>query len=205
MLIRILPVLGRILPALGAVAAIGCGSSIEADDFPINLCGDTLLTGIELTPPVDSLELRGNVGTIDRIGEPCIRAERRADCASAAREAKSDPGISVPTSRSEPPDREYFVYTRGDEVGTIGDLSALIAALGRIDRPAEARLLASVRGFRPACRLRERSGAFDAYAEQGMSCGQRDALVVRISAAGDVNEAERDVLQPANDGCTAGP
>lgn len=119
------------------------GSSLGgAPGLLCNGSSPQLTAGWRTEPALDYVALRyiSEIVTrpVEETGTPCSGASAKAACQSAFE-------ALVPTSTwsrgGQLPIEEYFAYTSGDDLGTIGTLAELKAILGDIDTPNEAAVL----------------------------------------------------------------
>lgn len=115
------------------------GLVCRADTWP------NLTAGWRTDPPVDYVakiwKSQDGVVVQEESGVRCSGASSKAHC-EAAYEALV-PSVSW-NSGGPLPVEQYFTYTRGDDVGTIGDGDQLLAVLGTIDTPNEAAVWLSI-------------------------------------------------------------
>jgi hypothetical protein len=136
---------------VAACWATGCGGTTsKADDSSSSggaatgglICDGSspkLTDGWHTQPALDYVALVLDFTTESRVeqesGTRCAGASSKPDCETAF-------AALVPTATWDRSYQltlyEYFVYTRGDDVGTIGSMAELGAVFGRIDTPNEA-------------------------------------------------------------------
>jgi hypothetical protein len=101
----------------------------------------------------DYLEHRqGDHGeTIEAFGTKCGRALDLAACTAAVNAITATSPFPRGGCGGYAASLDYYVYTRGDQVGRITSGPELIAAFGTIDTPSKAFLAATGAGFSPIC------------------------------------------------------
>ncbi|RKH40726.1 ferritin-like domain-containing protein [Corallococcus sicarius] len=203
---------------------VGCGSDdggtslkgyaeIECDG------GAPAVSDLTISPKPDFLQLRSIRPTeppasdpTSSSGQPCATATDAQACAAALDAAQSTEGfhnVCVQTCA------EYFLATTlGDEVKTYASLEALKGLLGTIDTRQEAALMVFASGYRLACGDLVRGavkqnpdGTFNVVGTQGYLCGKDTEVtqhVLRVSASGEVQELERNVLERGTGTCAIG-
>lgn len=188
------------------VVAAGCGATTPVPEGFTSLCPSLALTkGLRPTQPVDGIEHRSevadaggwSVASDDKQGSLCSAATDKAACekkVAATRVLTTCNGVALKEAAFAPEQQRcqasYYVYTRGDEVGTLRSLPDTLAFLGEIDSPEEAVLVAQMNGEAFSCGEREASfrvvgGGFEVSASA--VCGAR---ILRVSNKGVVTLVE---------------
>jgi hypothetical protein len=193
--------------ALGALVALGIATSacsdsdIDPKDFPLDVCGSDLFDGLSLAQPADGIELHGSAGLLALTGTLCGGASDRAACEQRARDEAPKNGFAIPGEAGGPADTEYLVYTRGDDVRFATDTAGLVDLVGVIDAPQDARLVAVMYAYYPACRLRQNGDGYDFYAQQSGRCGTRFAIEGHVTADAHLSEKDREQTDPGTEAC----
>jgi len=133
------------------LALAGCASEtatvapLDRSDLDLDACtaGPSRVEALSPSEPVDYLELRGGFGSIERAGALCSGATDRAACEDAFANLLPPGPWTTGTDGGAPAPGEYIVYTRGDEVGAVGE-SAIASFLAPVDDPAEAAFLGAI-------------------------------------------------------------
>jgi hypothetical protein len=160
------------------------------DPLPI-LDGIDLADEVAPADPPTYWALRAGLETLAFGGEACADATDRMACEAKLESVESPPCGLVSCTH-------FLVVNRGDSVETIVDAPSALAFFGAIDRPMEAALLASVRGYewigpRPQG-VRPTDSGYELVVNQLVSsCNPivTDRILLDISSAGDVTEARR--------------
>ncbi|MBK8215379.1 MAG: hypothetical protein IPK71_16690 [Myxococcales bacterium] len=163
------------------LALVACSGPIDRDDFTTNTCqGGTILSGVRPAQAGTYIVAVGFSKAYGVFGEKCASAPDLAAC--EANVASATPSNSWDTTvsggASSTPSRGYFVIERAGVVSTLGTVAEVAAALGPIDTPAEAVLLASL-----------------AYREASASCSENHAVAI---------DGGYDVLLSARRACNDG-
>lgn len=117
----------RVLAFVCAVSALGCSAQVgeepplDRTGYDLDVCAGapSLFDAISPTPEVDYLELSGGWST-QRRGTRCAGASDMPACETALERLFPPVGWAVGPGGGAPAPTEYLIYTRGDEVGTIG-------------------------------------------------------------------------------------
>ncbi|RYZ44254.1 MAG: ferritin-like domain-containing protein [Myxococcaceae bacterium] len=200
----------------------GCGSngvSLEGYDEVACDNGTPAVSDLTISPAPDYLQLRlitpldppAWQGLADS-GEACSTATEVPVCEAALADAKSMEGFHHTCFQLC---SDYFLAaTRGDEVKTYTTLESLKGLLGTIDTAQEASLVAFASGYRLTCGdkaqgavKRNANGTFSVIGTQGYLCGEGTKVtqyVLEVSASGEVQERERNVLERGSGSCAVG-
>ncbi|WP_233595238.1 MULTISPECIES: hypothetical protein [Corallococcus] len=204
----------------------GCGSSADLEGYSRITCdnGVPVLSDLKISPPPDYVELRSIYSTSDPTnaqtrttsGQPCATATDVPACQSALANATTTESF-VDTCQGFCPTvmtYTFLVTARGDEVKTHPTPEALKSLLGTVDTEQEAVLLAHASGHAMSCSTLEQgavkknaNGTFNVVTYEGFSCGkdsQLEQVVLEVSAAGELREVERHVLEKGSDSCNIG-
>lgn len=203
--------LAQAVLASGAVAA--CSSTIDRGDFDATYCTSgryAPLEGLAPKVPVDYIESRAASAStptvLDSSGQKCKTAKDPQACQSAVAAARS---AATFTTGGQAAQTFFYVYTRGDEVGTVGDKAALVGLLAPIDTPTEAALIATLEGHQTLCPddhvARRVGGGMEIVTRTGNGCPD-DVRENRtfVSDAGLVEVRESTLYRKGDSSCTVG-
>jgi hypothetical protein len=156
-----------------------------------------------------------SVQVVESAGVRCGGAKDAAAC-NAALDALRLPGCGSGSGGRLPGDLQphctYFVYTRGDVVGTLSTLAELRDYLGTVDNADEAILLASWEHGVPSCNGTEREGwrpapggGYEIVIVTGDGqCENKVRKRVKVASDGEVSVLSTEVLARKSGPCTAG-
>ncbi|MCY1036490.1 hypothetical protein OV207_33950 [Corallococcus sp. BB11-1] len=200
----------------------GCGSSADLEGYSRISCdnGVPALSDLAISPSPDFVELRITNGpseitsgrTRTSSGQPCATATDVPACQTALANATSTESF-VDTCQGVCPTvvtHAFLVTTRGDEVKTHPTPEALKSLLGTVDTEQEAVLLAYASGNAVSCETLEQgavkknaNGTFNVVTYEGDACADSglEQVVLEVSAAGELREVERHVLEKGGDAC----
>lgn len=206
-----------------AVGVTACGpSSVDHSALTQDTCSAAPiyepLAGLTPATPVDYLELRETFGSgtptvVATYGTPCDTATDATACNAALDAATSTGWQLAPAGGNAPIANVYFVFVRGDTVGTIDTYDALKTFLAPIDNVHDAALLASQS---PDTRYTIECGpntggpvgdGYELVAITGDTCGQgthEDEVLLAVSSAGDVTVKQDVVIKNGDPNCVSG-
>jgi hypothetical protein len=110
----------------------------------------------------------------------------------------------------------YYVWTRGDEIGTAASVEERLALIGKVDTIEEALHYASARGYQVVCHAtgdqgpnaeyrKTADGSYEVVLQKFDNCGKERHLVrVVVAADGSVTETSRELLPGAPDCVVSG-
>lgn len=160
----------------------------------------------------------GQVTVNEAIGTKCGGAKDKAACTAAVDALRLPNCASFGSGGggggfgADCPQCRYFVYTRGDEVGTIATLDELRAYLGTIDKVEEAILLASREYGVPSCVGTDRQGwraspggGWELVIVTGDGeCYDKVRKLVKVTPDGQLIVLASEVLDPKSNTCAIG-
>ncbi len=192
------------------------------EDFTAQVCSPAdLLTGLAPAQPFDYLELRETLyQSIDggfvpssstalaSTGAPCSATADPAACnaALAAALAAFPTPIFPDVGGFRLPNARYLVVRRGGNVQVVATRADLLSFLGKIDSPADARLLVRADGYQPLCgkdSTRAVPGGYEVVAkrEKQPCINQYEGFVLSVTEAGVVTQKSRVDLTDPDAGC----
>ncbi|NOK17592.1 ferritin-like domain-containing protein [Corallococcus carmarthensis] len=211
-------------PLVLAGCGVNLGNSADLTGYSEVECSEGYLSvnDLTLTPAPDFVQLRYvsiNGGQDPRSyvpaassGQACATATDIPACQAALKDATVTAGfhhVCVDFCTDA-----FLVTTRGDEVKTHASLAELQQVLGTIDTAQEAVIKTFAAGYSLRCGNTEQGavkknedGTFNVIATMGYACGPNTALtqhVLKVTAAGEVQEQEKRVLEKGNPNCSIG-
>ncbi len=118
---------------------------------------------------------------LSEAGTKCASAKEPEGCALAVKNAKPERSGFPNGSGGRRPGRHFFVLTRGDDVLVIDDEQKIPAALGPIDTPSKAALVAIWQNNTPIDRceqsVRRSPKGFEVHLSTDSCFGPRDSIV----------------------------
>jgi hypothetical protein len=212
---------GSVVSSDGAVVdgAVTDGGTIG---FGGELCGhDAIVKGLEKAKPqkpYDYLELRFTVltyvdggyapassTTTASVGTKCKTATNVAACNAAIDAAVSTKDL-FPGPGKQAPSGQYFVVQSGDKVEVLDTKAAVIAFLGTIDTPEEARLVVALDGYEVLCGPNDvksnGQGGYTVVAKKSTEClNQYNGYVLDVAPDATITEKQRVDLTDKDAGC----
>lgn len=208
------------LTSAAVAAASGCSDpSVDRSIFDADACKDGYLdrvAGVTPAAPVDYLELRGvspyestgQFTTMAKAGTACANASDAAACEASLTELRPDLGWTIDAVDHQ--NKNYLIYTRGDEVGTVGSLTELAAFVAPVDTSGDAALIATAHGYMVLCDGNNAHVADDGVhllTQTGFACGEgshEDQQHLKVSRDGTISVVEEVRLREGDAGCAVG-
>lgn len=138
-------------------------------------------------------------------GTKCKNAPDAAACAAALAKAVSTKDLFPPTGGRQIPMARYFVVQSGADVTLVTTRAELVAFLGTIDAPSEAKLIVAADGYEPLCAadsVREVPGGYEVAAKKATEClNQYMGYVLNVTAAAVVTVKTTVDLRDPDAGC----
>jgi hypothetical protein len=147
------------------------------------------LDGITFAQPMEYFELRHEqptnlwpdagptdgglpVATVEaHLGTPCATASNPAQCLTTLADLRTSKGFTGVDPYQRDPTYLYAVYTKGDAVVAVTDLTQLAALLAPIENAKDAALLTYAIRHVPTCPVRRTAAGFELRTEFLWSCG----------------------------------
>lgn len=213
--------LSRIFTGLMAPLLAGSACGIDESQFTVDVCSDQgldILATVEPALATDYLELRSGYShdesefeRVDEFGSPCAGASDPTACAEALAALPTQSELRPYVGSFDLSVYHMLAYTRGDEVGAVGDLAGLRAFLGSIDAPGDAALLALESGQDILCGAGGEVGphpeGFVLYTTTGTGCGRgdhREHHVLLVRADGTMSILDTERIERGQPNCSIG-
>lgn len=214
---------GQLTPDGSVVTTDGAVTDGSTAVFEGALCGrDALVKGLEKAKPAkpyDYLELRYTVltytadggyepassTTTASVGTKCKTATDATACNAAIDAAVSTKDL-FPGPGKQIPSGQYFVVQSGDKVEVLDTKAAVIAFLGTIDTPEEARLVVTLDGYEVLCGPNDvkpnGQGGYTVIAKKSTEClNQFNGYVLDVAPDATITEKQKVDLTDKDAGC----
>lgn len=208
---------GHVLQVLGATLGLsaGCGGEVRENRMRQDLTDDFceghddvgFIQDLKPVVKVDALALRTltyDGGLV--VGEVAGDCEDISDC-PAQPLPESEGELDFGTSYYYEP--QHLVAYRGDHATIYYTEQELLAFLGTIDTPGEARLLLELAGHRVPCdgdsNFKYEGATYVFYTETGHTCGSNVVgHVMRVGPDGEIDEEKDGIVERGDKNCVIG-